>query len=251
MQRLFRFYPKHKVHPFVVLFIERDGSTYLMSLLISHPNIHAVYERFAVMKQKEQDAEAQLQWARKFYTPPLLSRIGAIGFKTKLVDIENLDGFSGLLREKKCRIVYMNRRNHVKAVVSRINARRLHEEVGTWNLYDEKDRMPPMIIAPEEFDAYLCERKQAESELNSYVDGLQLPTLQVCYEDLVTDRDGVLQYVFDFLDVPPEPVESKSIKHTSDNLHDVIINFDELKTDYVGTAYEAMFEEVIPQLQTE
>jgi len=251
MPPFFRIFPWYKFHPFVILFIERDGSTFLISLLMSHPDIHAVYERFAVMNQKGDDAEAQLAWARNFFTPPLFSRVAAAGFKTKLVDIQDPDGFRLLLREKKCHIIHMYRRNHVKAVVSRINARRLHEEVGTWNLYNEKDRMPPMLIDLHEFDAYLHERQRAVVDLQSFVDKLQLPTLRVCYEDLLTIRDNVLQEIFDFLQVCPKPLVSKSIKHTSDNLRDVILNYDELKADYVGTAYEDMFEEVIVQPLTD
>jgi LPS sulfotransferase NodH len=240
-----RIYLRHQVCPFVVLFIERDGSTYLISLLMSHPDILAENERFAAMRLRQMDGQDQLEWARDFFSMPLVSRVAAKGFKTKLVDVLDPEGFKSFLRQIESRIIHMYRRNHVKAVVSRINAKRLHESVGTWNLYDEKDRMSPMTIDPEEFDCYLRQRAQAEANLTAYVEGLDLPTLRMSYEDLLTDREEALAQVFDFLGVRSACVMSRTIKHTSDNLRDVIVNLDELKAGYRGTRYEKMFEEVL------
>ncbi len=240
-----RLFLRSRVTPFVILFIERDGSTYLTSLLGSHPEVRAVYERFAVMRQKGESAEAQLTWARGYLKPPLLGLAGAVGFKTKLVDVLDPDGFAVVLREAGCRILQMQRRNHIKAVVSRINARRLHEASGNWNLYRAEDRRPPLTVVPEEFDGYLRERKDAESQLQAYVTRLDLPTLALVYEDLLSARESTLRRVFDFLGIRRMPLAGRTLKHTSDNLREAILNFDELRSRYVGTNYEPMFDEVI------
>jgi LPS sulfotransferase NodH len=245
MPSIFGFHLQQQVTPYVILFIERDGSTYLTSLLISHPDINAIYERFAVMKQKGEGAQEQLDWARSFLTPPLIGKTAALGFKTKLVDVLDHAGFARLLQERWVHILQMQRRNHVKAVVSRINARRLHDASGNWNLYKEEDRMPPMAIDRAEFDAFLKERELAEQELEAYVSQLRLPTLKIVYEDLLRERDATMQRVFSFLRVQPLQVEGKTLKHTSDDLREVILNFDELRAQYVGTVYESMFDEVL------
>lgn len=245
MNRFRDYFLRGQVSPFIILFVERDGSTYLTSLLISHPGVKAVYERFAVMRQKGTSGEDQLAWARKFWARPFFGKVGAIGFKTKLVDVLDLDGLADLMLELRVTTIQMHRNNTVKAVVSRMNARRLHEESGNWNLYREKDRMPPMEIDFDAFDRQLQERKQAEAELARFVDRLALPTIDVSYESLLADRDDTLLRVFDALGVPPHAVRSKTIKHTSDDLRDVILNFDELKARYAGTPYHGMFDEVI------
>lgn len=239
------FYLRPEITPYIILFIERDGSTYLTSLLMSHPDIEAIYERLAVLRQKGAGASEQLGWARNFLTPPWLGRKAAVGFKTKLVDVLDREGFTRLLLEKRPHLLYMQRRNRVKAVVSRINARRLHDASGNWNLYKEADRMPPMAIDRLEFDAYLKEREAAEQELETYVQHLQLPTLKTVYEDLMLNREAVLENVFKFLRVAPRPLVSKTLKHTSDNLREVVLNFDELRASYAGTEYVAMFDEVL------
>lgn len=95
-----KFFFRSEVTPYVILFIERDGSTYMISLLTSHPQIQSVYERFAVMRQKGTNGKEQIEWARQFFSPPIITRYRAVGFKTKLVDILDKDAFLHLLREK-------------------------------------------------------------------------------------------------------------------------------------------------------
>jgi LPS sulfotransferase NodH len=233
--------------PYVILFIERDGSTYLTSMMMEHPDVHAVYEQFAVLRQKDATPADQLAWAAEFLTPPLVGQKAALGFKTKLVDVLDLPGFTDLLHRKNVRVIQMRRRNMVKAVVSRINARRLFEASGKWNLYKETDRMPAADFDLEQFDQFLKEREASDRELNDYVAGLKLPQLRVEYEDLLVNRDAILGQVFDFLRTRPFPVQGKTLKHTGDDLREVVLNFDELRGRYLGTPYAGMFDEVLVQ----
>ena len=236
---------RSRVTPYIILFIERDGSTYLTSLLMTHPEVAAVYEQFAVLRQKGSTGKEQLDWARDFYTPPLIGRHSAIGFKTKLVDVLDLDGFTKLLKQRQCYVIQMHRKNHVKAVVSRINAKRLHDSTGLWNLYKESDRLPPAEIDFETFDQYLKERMEADKQLGEYVQSLNLPTYKMIYEELLVNKDALLTELFKFLRVKPMLLEGKTLKHTKDNLREVVLNFGELRSRYVGTPYEAMFDEVL------
>lgn len=240
-----KFFFSSKVTPFVILFIERDGSTYMISLMTSHPQIQSVYERFAVLKQKGASGKDQIDWARKFYTPSFITKYGASGFKTKLVDILDKGSFIQLLLEKNVRIIQMQRRNQVKAVISRINAKRLHDVTGNWNLYNEKERLPAFEIDPDVFHQYLLERIQADEDLNNFTKELNLPKLKIVYEELLVNRDVVLSRVFDFLGVDPFPVEGKTLKNTSDDLRDVVLNFEQLRSKYLNTPFETMFDEVL------
>jgi hypothetical protein len=148
-----------------------------------------------------------------------------------------------LLRERGCSVIQMRRRNHVKAVVSRINARRLHEASGNWNLYREEDRMPPLEVDPQEFDEFLKERAGAEKALGEYVGGLGLPTLVLDYEDLLRGRRESLRRVLDFLKVRPVNLDGATLKHTNDDLRQAVVNFEDLRRLYAGTRYAPMFDE--------
>jgi hypothetical protein len=217
------------------------GSTYLTSLLNSHPGIHGLQEELAGIK----GADKQLAWSRSYLTPPFIGRYKAIGFTVKLIQLADSGSFARLLQEMNCRIIHLSRRNRVKAVVSHINGKRLKDATGKWGLFKEEDRPSAFEIDPVEFDKVLHHREQMDRELESYVDGMQLPKLFVCYEDLLLNRDAFLNRIFSFLEVKPLKVEGATLKITSDDLHDVLLNFNELKARYAGTMYEKMFDEIL------
>ena len=167
-----------------------------------------------------------------------------MGFKTKYANLTDPEGFKKLLEEYQCRIIYLRRRNRVKAVVSHINGKRVAETTGMWNISKETDRMPPMVFDPEEFDTVLKNRERVDQELEDYVGRLKLPKLSLYYEDMLQDNDQVLSKIFSFLDISQFPVQGAWVKITSDNLRDVIVNFDALRNIYADTPYQAMFDEV-------
>ncbi len=169
----------------------------------------------------------------------------ALGFKTKLVDVLDLEGFAALLQEKQVRVIQMQRRNRVKAVISRINARRLFEQSGHWNLYQEADRLGAEAVDPQLFAQFLREREEADAELDAFAERLQLPKLKIVYEDLLVERDQTLEKVFKFLKIANYPVQERTMKNTSDDLREAILNFDELRDSYSGSRYAHQFDEVL------
>ncbi len=240
-KRYFRF----QVNRFVILFVERAGSTYLTTLLNSHPEIRCVTEKLDAIKQEGKGAQAQLEWTDKYLTPPFIGSNRAIGFKTKELDILDQQGFQRILAQKNCRIIQLQRQNTVKAVISTINARRLHDKSGSWNLLKESDRRPPMEVDLDEFDQLIKLREKWDQDLEAYVQQLDLPTISLFYEELLEDEAVLVSKIFNFLEVPHQPVKGKTIKNTKDNLREAIINFDELRAKYANSVYGPMFDEVL------
>jgi len=238
---VFRF----QVTPFVVLFVERAGSTYLITALKSHPDVLARTEKLDALRQEGKSAAEQLEWADSFLTPPLVGRHRAIGFKTKLVDVLDRDGFARVLAQRGCRIVQLQRRNAVKAVISTINARRQWQKSGNWNLLSESTRLEPFLVDPDEFNRLLEEREALDADLDGYVQRLRRPTLQLYYEDLLQDEDGFVRRTLGFLNCNAKPQQGSTLKNTKDDLREAILNFDQLRTRYAGTRYEPMFDEVL------
>lgn len=236
---VFRF----QVTPFVILFVERAGSTFLTTALKSHPQILALTEKFDAMRKEGKTAADQLAWSRAFLTPPLIGEHRAIGFKTKLVDVLDQDGFAGLLRERRCRIIQLQRRNSIKAVVSTLNARRQWQVSGNWNLLSESTRLPPFEVDPAEFQAMLAQREELDRQLDAYAGQLQRPTLRMWYEDLLSDEAAFVDKAVTFLTGRSRSLQGATLKNTSDDLKAAIVNFDELRNRYVGTRYEPMFDE--------
>lgn len=236
---------RKQVTRFVILFVERSGSTYLATLLDAHQDILARREEFAQMRQRGAGGAEQLEWASQFYTPPLVGDHKAIGFKTKIVDILDPDGFAQLLENTNCRIIQLYRRNAVKAAISTINAKRLYDASGNWNLLKESDRLKPFSVDIDEFEQLLKERQEWDREVDDFANRLKLPKMTLYYEDLLQDEKLFKERVFDFIGVRHLPVQGKTIKNTQDDLRRAILNFNQLRSRFAGTIYEPMFDEVL------
>src|SRR3954468_15206676 len=96
---------------YVILFIERDGSTFLRSALRIPPEIRAEYEKLSQLRAPAVGAKEQLDWVNAFFSPPPGDAAKALGFKTKLEDVQDLDGFARLLLHQQCRVIHLRRRN--------------------------------------------------------------------------------------------------------------------------------------------
>jgi hypothetical protein len=235
---------RSRVVRFVILFPGRVGSTFLVSALDAHPDVAAKGERLDPLRAD--GAVAQLDWARRYYRGPWINRHRAVGFKTKLRDVLDPDGFADLLARVDARVILLDRRNDVKHVVSRLTARRLRDTTGRWNRYgDDEPAREPIEVDPDDFDTRLQAVVAEKAAIARFVARLDRPNLHVDYEQLLTAPDATFAAVLGFLAVPVRGIAGATRKNTSDDLRDVIVNFDALRARYAGTEYEAMFDEVL------
>jgi LPS sulfotransferase NodH len=228
---------------FVVLFTGRVGSTYFVSAIGSHPRVIAEGERLADLQPA--GAEAQLNWARRFLRGAPVSRHRAIGFKTKVYDVLDKEGFADILRRHDVRVIKMHRRNEIKTAVSRLTGLQLKEHTGRWNRRPGRDMARAIVIDPERLSADLRVLADENALVADFVKELGLPSIEIAYEELLTAPDAVFDEAFAFLRLPPAPLEAATLKNTSDDLRDAIANFDEVRAHFGGTRYEPMFDEVL------
>jgi len=186
-------------------------------------------------------ARWQERWLRRLYDTRRAASIRAVGCKTKLKDVWNLDAFAALLREREVRIIALQRRQVAKLAVSMINARRVAEHTGRWNQHAGSDALPPLEASPEELEELIEACVARQDELRRYVDGLGLCTLRLDYEDLLADREGWLGRVTTFLDLPPAPLHSDVIKATDDDLRRALKNFDQVAAHFRDGPYASSF----------
>jgi hypothetical protein len=109
----------------------------------------------------------------------------------------------------------------------------------------ESDRLPAFEVNPEEFDKLLQERILWDDELEQYTSHLNLPRLKLTYEDMLTNENDFLNSILDFIEVKRLAVQGRTLKNTSDDLREVILNFDDIRNLYANTRYGPMFDEVI------
>lgn len=232
--------------PFVLLFQGRTGSTFITECLNDHPHIRMAAEvwggwGFQVPPEDLPEFKRrQCQWLTDYYGPPSDRNIRAMGFKTKLDDVLDKPAFIRFLRERQLRIIHMTRRNVIKLVVSEINAQRLVETSGKWNIDDKDQRPGPFVLDLEEFEAKLEWRLQVERWLDAYIETINLPTLRLAYEDLLDDGEAFFEAIYDFINVRPHPASGNTVKSTPDDLSRIILNYDALLSKYKYTPYEPM-----------
>lgn len=224
--------------PFVILFLARSGSTYLTELLRLHPQLKCAGERFKGFKMRQVEQIAN-------YLSGGGQEHSAIGFKTKLADVHDPQAFCELLRGLPAQVIHLTRRNLVKQTVSLARAIDLNDRTGKWNLYEESNRTADLKIDPAAFRRWLSGIEAGKGRLSEYVMGLDLATLTIQYEDLLTKRDETLEMVAGFLGVAPKFATPSIKKNTPDDLRRTILNFDELRAEFGGTRFESMFDEVL------
>lgn len=233
------------VVPFVIFFLGRSGSTYLVEALDSHPFVVAGFEELHTVRKRGGSASDQLECARDFLAPRPAATYHAIGFKTKLHDVLDRGGFRALLGELDARVIVLQRRNAIKWVVSWFNSERLFGLTGDWNLYSSDGRLPPFELDLAMFEERLHEFREGGRFLAEYVHELERPSLWLYYEDLLVDEERALELAQTFLGVEPMRLRGRALKNTPDDLRAIVSNFDELRARYAGTRYEPMFDEVL------
>lgn len=228
---------------FVLLFEGRSGSTFAIETLDSHPEVQALPEPPKGVRKKRGSAQTFLDYARSVYasTP---SECRAAGFKVKLHDVPAPDAFAEFLCELDVAVVVLQRRNVVKWTVSHLNAIRLREATGDWNLYREEDRLPPFAPSVEEFEVALRAGEEKQRRLREYAADLARPALWLHYEDILTDPPTAFRRLFSFLGVTYGGNSGRARKNTSDDLRQALANYDQLRDRYRGTRYEQMFDDV-------
>ncbi len=234
---------RRRLGRFIVLFPGRAGGTFLLRCLNDHPELRVKGEPLGVIAPR--GADAQLDFLRKYYRGPLVSRLRAVGILTKFPDIVDPARTADFLRTQRCQVISLERRNHVKTAVSIIRGHRLKELTGKWNKYSAATEIEAFDIDPEDFARRLERSSARKAATAEYAATLGLPLMRLTYEELLTDPDASFTRVFEFLDVTPRSVTSETQKVTSDDLRDSVRNFDELRALYVGTEFEPMFDEVL------
>ena len=78
----------------------------------------------------------------------------------------------------------------------------------------------------------MIERRNAR--LENFIRDLDLPLIRLFYEDLLLQEQETLRRICLFLNV--RPIRGSCVKNTSDDLREVLENFEELKSHYIGTS---------------
>ena len=222
----------------MVLTRSRTGSNWLISMLDSHPAIHAEYEIFARLKGKRY----QNVLARFFSRQP--RGIRAAGFKIFYyhpLDDDGRDVWQALQGIEDLSVIHLKRRNILRTVVSRSIA----DKQNRWALQQggEPSCLEERCVELEVDELRTCfeQTRQWEREFEHAFDHRDL--MSVYYEDLVAQPEHEYGRILAALDLDFVTPKTHLRQQNPESLFLLIRNYDRLKTAFRGTQWEPFFED--------
>jgi len=262
--------------PFVIVSLARTGSTYLESLLSSHPDILTFREIFGLRKsypgyrglvylytlfhKSNVHHVLKVLFHKNFnliralifrlpvqtFLSSLLfgsypSAIKGVGFKYHLYHGTRLPELKEYLRQhEEIKIVHLIRKNYLHLLVSEKLAQASHQ----WKLKDKtanKAHDIRFILKKAECEDTFLQREKQEKEAETLFSGHDILILN--YEDLVHKQGWALDRVQEFLGVEKRQLSSPLKKQRTRRLSEVIENYESLKHSFKGTRWSAFFNE--------
>ncbi len=243
---------------FVVFTTQRNGSTWLMSVLNGLDGVSAQGELFLPRPRSPEtrwDSDFALpryvESNRQYgpvrplsvfkYLTALYRRGGTVGFKLMYSQLRRYPEILPYLVKKRVRVVHLVRRNHLDVLISFAVKR----EIGKAHILSPEDRPSEVRV---ELDTRSLMRDMRKLELKHAVGRLvlrlaRLNHIEVAYEDLVADHMQFV-HVQEFLGVPAgQGVPRSNILKTRTAGHQqVVANYDDVRAVLRGSRFEHMLE---------
>jgi hypothetical protein len=239
---------------FVLLFVGRTGSSYIIDVFNQHPQVKFEGEVLETFKGKTDMSIRQTEWIKVLFGSENASQYKAVGFKTKYYDIPCKDAFCRSLQDFRPTILFSDRRNVLKQALSRLRIEKFAEikrqEMGEeewrrfsrsndiWNLFEKIVGIGKIKVDLTELNSWVLFYEQETTRLKNFLKGLDLDVVHYDYEDIINDPQVFFEKMFRLLGVESIAYETRIFKHTPDNLSEAIENFEELKKNYAGKRLE-------------
>jgi LPS sulfotransferase NodH len=159
-----------------------------------------------------------------------------VGFKLMYDQTRDHAGLLELLALRRCRVVHLVRRDHLRALVSFD----LATARGAWHHYQgDVWRGTQVRIDPSRLVRRIEDREAEIAHFRRRLRRLPLRTMEVQYERLVERRDEALRSIFEFLGVPSAEtaVSSTMLPSAVPSLADAIQNVDEVRSALSKTRF--------------
>jgi LPS sulfotransferase NodH len=243
---------------FVVFTTQRNGSTWLMSVLNGLDGVSAQGELFLPRSrspEKRWDSDFALpryvESARRHgrvrplsvfnYLSALYRAEGAVGFKLMYSQLRRYPEILPYLMRKRIRVVHLIRRNHLDVLISF----EIKREIGKAHILTPEDRPSDVEV---ELDTRSLLRDMRKLELKHSVGRTvlrlgRLNHIEIAYEDLVADP-AQFDRVREFLDVSADEgvPQSNIMKTRTGGQEQVVANYDEVRAVLQGSRFAHLLE---------
>jgi hypothetical protein len=249
--------PAKEPVPYIIIFEGRNGSSHLVSMLNGHPGTICYPEIMPSLDAPDQcaailtvSAGAGLHLlcgfaAADFYFPDGFQKkwemrpFLATGFKTKVSDFKNIVSAIQQLEQENYMLIYLQRGNPLRAVLSLINGKELEKNTGDWNVRDPQYVQGQFTVDLDEFRQQLEHRILVESLHRWFYTAFKGPKISALYEDLVKDEEAFLARILEFLELPPLERKPRGafVKLMPESLRAAVLNYDDLVHAYRNTEF--------------
>ena len=240
--------------PFVILGQARSGANLLRGMLNAHGGILAFGEIFRVRDTIDwgiphwRTPRQALELARhepiRFLDthvfrsyPPSVRGVGFKLFSDHARESHRRAVWDYVFGRRDLAVLHLRRRNLLKALVSLRRAEWDGHGVAASNYVRPTD---PVRLTYEESRRYFEQSIRRDAEFGSRCAGK--PTLELYYEDLLSDGSGEQARIQAFLGVEPRVLPAR-VTPSAGTLHESILGFSELKRQFSSTPWREFFEE--------
>lgn len=237
--RPFMFWRSSPVRKFIIFGQGRTGSTLLVDLLNSSPEIHCDGE---ILIERVQFPKLFIAGRSR------LSGRSTYGFKVKIYQLTDVQGiknprqFMVNMHKRGWKIIYLRRTNILRQALSNIVA--IHRK--SFHRRQTEGPFQPERIYVDCDDLLNRMRKRASHSRDEAGVLKDLPHVTVTYENELLKAEShqeSLDRVFEYVGVPSVPVRTKLVRTTSDSLSDIIQNFEEVSRFIGHTEYAGLLSE--------
>jgi LPS sulfotransferase NodH len=238
---------------FVILFFARSGSTHLVHLLRSHPEIACEGEVFDIdwlrvgtlkpiprRLKSFPDKETAVAWLRNYFEgecPTTTTKARGLKFKYPR-QLEHYPEVSDYLYVNNVRVIHLVRENSLKLAISDQSRHKLWQKTGEHNVMGSFSYEPAKLCLNLEKAVELMNtHQQSLRSIREWLGGFR-HVLEVSYEDLLYHKEETLRTILMFLCVEPAvQLTSPVIKMTADNVKEALVNYEEIEQALARTEY--------------
>lgn len=241
--------------PFLIISGPRSGSSYLSSLLRSHPDIISYSELFHPGRvvlgpdhkliPKDQLLEYRranpLEFIESIYTTAYSKNVQAVGFK--LLYAQSRTGtetglWNWLDQHNEIRIIHLLREDMLAQFLS-IRQALVRRQ---WTTNKQLEGAPLCIALPDDqcetmFRQTEGARARTRSRFQSH------PYLEIEYEDLISDSNATIDKILKFIDAPAFPLSTELVRMNPWPAKECIRNYAELKNRFQNTPWARFFKD--------
>jgi len=213
---------------FIILTTSRTGSTWLTSLLSSHPSICCQGE-IAKYPKFLSNVPQNLNLAFSKSKPICGFKIFYYHGNDQLWNI--------LISDMNIHVIHLRRKNYLDMVVSK----KMMQHTGTGNISNKKKVITNFrtVIDPKECEQFFTDFETSYTKFSSLFKNH--PMLEIVYEDLVQNPYMQCNSILNFLGAKKIKLHSDIVKRNHTPIHEAISNYNELKLYFSNTKWASMF----------